>query len=396
MGDDRVAGLVAVARDDVEDARRAVPPRRARARRSADSEVCSEGLSDDGVAGDQRRRDLAAANMQRVVERHDPPDDARTAGAACSRGARSRRRDRLAAQLAARGRRSSAAAAAAELRVGAHLPDRAAVVGDVEQRRAPRRAPSPVGQRAHRRGALDRRRRPPGRECVPAAARTASSTSAAPQRGKRAITSPVAGLIASIVSPLEASRNSPPISIGVVDTASAVVVPVNGRSDRLRVPRLVRRARDRGVVCAGEEMPAAQHGAERLDVGVAEVHVAAHHRDPLEARPGVDAHHPGEVGASGLQPAPPSRGERSRGSGRRRARPRWRHRWRTRVPRRPRPRPPARPPARSPRRGPASYGRSGGDGEGRRTRSVVFPPCPILLSRTANCRQSAPHTDRRR
>jgi hypothetical protein len=44
------------------------------------------------------------------------------------------------------------------------------------------------------------------------AARTAASTSAAPPRGTRASTSPLAGLTTSIVAPSAAGTHSPPIS----------------------------------------------------------------------------------------------------------------------------------------------------------------------------------------
>src|SRR5712691_9633698 len=61
------------------------------------------------------------------------------------------------------------------------------------------------------------------------------------QRGTRAIASPVAGLIASIVSPLRASRNSPPTRIGkvssVVSTAMSSLPPPRFEVGRRLVER---------------------------------------------------------------------------------------------------------------------------------------------------------------
>ena len=74
--DERVAGLLARAGDDVDDARREDLASISSARRSAEVEVCSEGFITTVLPAISGARDLARGEHQRVVEGDDPPDDA--------------------------------------------------------------------------------------------------------------------------------------------------------------------------------------------------------------------------------------------------------------------------------------------------------------------------------
>ena len=196
------------------------------------------------VAGDQRRRDLAGGEHQRVVERDDPPDDAerlhqRVVEPVVRRRGSSRR------AAGARARRSSAARAIAMLaslrisRIG--LPFSV----DVEHRELLRvlarsRSASASTQRARSSGL---RRAPAGN----AVARRARPRRRRPPRrsaGTLPITSPVAGLVASIVSPLRASRNSPPTGSATPSSVCVATGLLLRRGLRCRVDLRARQTRE--------------------------------------------------------------------------------------------------------------------------------------------------------
>ena len=191
MLDQALAARPARADDDVDDARRADPPRRAiSAKRSAVSGVSSAGLSTTVLPAAERRAELPRGDRQREVPGRDQPDDAERLAHRERLAAGDR--DRVAEQPLGR-----AGVVAERVDDHAHL---AARVADrpcrrcaPRARRAPRGAPRARrrARAARRRARRARARATPGRAACARA--TASSTSSAPARGTSASTASVAG-----------------------------------------------------------------------------------------------------------------------------------------------------------------------------------------------------------
>ena len=161
MRDERVAGLGAVARDDVDHAGRE-DPRQLLGQDEGRQRRLLGRLEDDGIAGDQRGADLHRGEQDRVVERHDPGDDAeglaqRVVEPAVGDG------NRLAAQLQGEAR-EVAQLGHADRDVDAHVAHGAAVVGRVEPGQLFLTPPERLDELQELGRALGRRRRAPGGE----------------------------------------------------------------------------------------------------------------------------------------------------------------------------------------------------------------------------------------
>ncbi len=214
MVDERRAG-VAVAGEHVQHARRAAPTSSASSpRRSADSGVCSAGLSTTVQPAASAGASFQSGHQQREVPRHDLPAHAHRLAARVAVHVRRRHRQHVALDLRRPAREvAQVPGAAADVHVLGE-PHRLAVVGRLDLRELHRvlleRSRQRQHQRARARRAASSPRGPP--RTPPARPRTARSTSSAPACATRASSRPVAGSSVANVRPSAAGGRSSPIS----------------------------------------------------------------------------------------------------------------------------------------------------------------------------------------
>ena len=194
--DQRLAGLAAVAVDDVEHAGRDAGLERQLAEARGGQRRQLAHLQHRGVAEREARRDLPGRRHERHVPRARSARRRRPGGRACSSGASAS--DRCGRRRACTSRRSSGScrprAAPVACRSGAITwpVSRVSVSDELGHVRGDQ-----VAEPAHQRGALGWPARRPSAGNAAFAAATAASTSAAPPRATSASTSCVAGLTVS-------------------------------------------------------------------------------------------------------------------------------------------------------------------------------------------------------